>query len=125
MASVSTPSSSDHLGGSDMPIDFDHLQRFTMGNRSLEAEVLSLFRSQSHSCIERLKTASDDRDWHEAAHTLKGAAAGIGAWAVHEASRTVEQMQGNVRVSDGYTALDTLEAAISDTDAMIAQFLNE
>lgn len=115
----------DPTVGGDLPVDFDHLQRFTMGNRSLEREVLSLFRTQSHACIDRLKTAADDRDWREAAHTLKGAAAGIGAWAVHDASGKAEKLQGDERLRDGAAAIGLLEAAVGDTDTMIAQFLNE
>lgn len=125
MGMISQNDTTGGTGNVELPIDFDHLQRFTMGNRSLEREVLDLFRTQSHSCVERLKGAGDDRAWREAAHTLKGAAAGIGAWAVHEASRAAEKMQGEVRTRDGQSAIGALEAALCDTDAMIAQFLNE
>jgi len=125
MASPSDSPSPQAAPGADLAVDFDHLQRFTMGNRALECEVLALFRTQSHSCLERLRQARDDQDWKMAAHTLKGAAAGIGAWAVHEASQAAERMEGETRMSGGAAAIGVLEAAVSETDAMIAQFLNE
>lgn len=109
----------------DLPIDFDHLQSFTLGNRNLEREVLTLFRAQSRQCLDRLRAATDDRAWKEAAHTLKGSASGIGAWDVREASEKAERLQGAERQGGGSAAIAELEAAIAQTDVFIAQFLNE
>ena len=111
--------------GDDLPIDFDHLQRFTLGNRCLEREVLTLFRTQARTCIDRMRQADDDKAWHEAAHTLKGSAAGIGAWAVQEAAREAERLAGPERLSGAEAAIAGLESAVGQTDVFIAQFLNE
>lgn len=120
-----TPDADLSMMGDDLPIDFDHLQRFTLGNRCLEREVLTLFRTQARTCIDRLRQAEDDKAWHEAAHTLKGSAAGIGAWAVQEAAREAERLTGSERQSGGEVAIAGLETAVGQTDVFIAQFLNE
>ena len=64
----------------DRPVDLVHLAKYTMGNRELELEVLTLFTKQSLIYLERLSNAADQQTWKEAAHTLKGSARGIGAW---------------------------------------------
>ena len=111
--------------GDDLPIDFEHLQSFTLGNRNLEREVLTLFRDQSRLCIDRLRSAADDKSWKEAAHTLKGSASGIGAWAVRDATEKAERLAGPARIVDGTAAITAVESAVDETDVFIAQFLNE
>jgi len=105
-------------------VDFDQLQRFTLGNRSLEEEVLTLFRTQSVLYIERLRGASDDLAWLEAAHTLKGSAAGIGAHRVREAALECERLTGEDRASNGEAALLRLQDRLKEADLLIAAFLN-
>ena len=56
------------------PVDLVHLSRYTLGNRSLEREVLSLFLTQSAIYLQRLRDAGTDKDWADAAHTIKGSA---------------------------------------------------
>lgn len=106
-------------------VDFDHLQRFTMGNRSLEQEVLTLFRTQSKIYMKRLRDADSDRGWREAAHTLKGSAAGIGAHRVREAAAACEQLAGEARRAEGADKLRRLDSALSEADLLIAKFLND
>lgn len=76
------------------PVDLVHLAKYTMGNRELEHEVLSLFSKQSLIYLERLRNAADQQTWKEAAHTLKGSARGIGAWHVAEVVADLEQQDG-------------------------------
>ncbi len=120
---------SSHFGDTpeahDSPVDLVHLARHTFGDAELEREVLQLFVTQSRIYLNRLKESRDVEQWRRSAHTIKGSARGIGAWAVHEASGMAEQMQGEKRLSEGFAAIGMLEAAVNETDAMIAQFLNE
>lgn len=74
-------------------IDRAHLGRFTMGNLSLEAEVLSLFIEQAPVYLERLKTASTQKDWFAAAHTLKGSARAVGARQVADLTEAAERLR--------------------------------
>src|SRR5689334_13235653 len=64
------------------PIDRAHLGRYTLGSLTLEREVLGLFLAQLPLSIEQLRFASTDREWHVAAHTIKGSARAVGAWHV-------------------------------------------
>lgn len=79
--------SPDHV----RPVDLVHLAKYTMGNRELEHEVLTLFSKQSLIYLERLRNAADQQTWKEAAHTLKGSARGIGAWQVADVVARLEQ----------------------------------
>ena len=48
------------LAPDDRPIDLVHLARMTLGDRSLEREVLQLFDRQSALLIARMRTAAPD-----------------------------------------------------------------
>jgi HPt (histidine-containing phosphotransfer) domain-containing protein len=71
------------------PIDFAHLNRQTMGDRTLEQEVLALFIHQANSVCEQIAHAG-----HEGrlrlAHTLKGAAKGVGAFPIADCLAELE-----------------------------------
>ena len=75
---------------SSRPVDLVHLSRYTLGERELEREVLELFCSQSLIYIERLREARSDKDWKDAAHTLKGSASAIGAWRAKEGQFAID-----------------------------------
>jgi HPt (histidine-containing phosphotransfer) domain-containing protein len=70
-------------------IDLDHLQRMTLGEKELEREVLMLFAQQSTDLLARLEKLP--REGASLAHTLKGSARGIGAFAVAEAADDLER----------------------------------
>ncbi|MHA1522875.1 MAG: Hpt domain-containing protein [Alphaproteobacteria bacterium] len=122
---ATSPAGQTGFGIEDPAVDFDHLQRFTMGNRELECEVLNLFRTQSKLLLEKLHNASDDRAWLEAAHTMKGSAAGIGAWRVQEAAAKVEKLDRAQRRKIGQSLLCPLEETLREADQFIAAFLND
>ena len=71
-------------------IDEVHLQRMTLGDRSLEREVLKIFARQTILTLERIAGFGPARA-AAAAHTLKGSARGIGAWRVAQAAERLEQ----------------------------------
>jgi HPt (histidine-containing phosphotransfer) domain-containing protein len=81
------------LAPDDGPIDFDHLKRMTLGDASLEQEVLAMFAAQSTKLIGAL--AALPADAGALAHTLKGSARAIGAFGVGEAAARLEQALGN------------------------------
>ena len=70
-------------------IDLDHLERMTLGEKELEREVLMLFAQQSADLLARLEKLP--REGASLAHTLKGSARGIGAFAVAEAADDLER----------------------------------
>jgi HPt (histidine-containing phosphotransfer) domain-containing protein len=107
------------LAPDDRPIDLVHLARTTLGDRSLEREVLQLFDRQSILLIARMRTASPD-GMAMLAHTLKGSARGIGAWRVARAAEALEQAGGSNEIGG---ALDRLASAADEARAVIADLL--
>lgn len=108
----------------DMPrpgeraIDLVHLSRMTLGERSLEREVLALFDRQTEILLPRIRLA-EARAAATLAHTLKGSALGIGAFRVARAAEAVEQATGG----EVAAAVATLGVAIAETRAEIARLL--
>src|SRR5258708_33955810 len=72
----------------DGPIDIEHLRRMTLGDISLEHEVLALFSAQAASLFAALTAFPPDAG--ALAHTLKGSARAIGAVAVADAAADLE-----------------------------------
>lgn len=72
------------------PVDLAHLARQTLGDRDLEREVLCMFVHQIGSVRERIATA-DAAERKMLAHTLKGSARGIGAFALADCAGEIEE----------------------------------
>jgi HPt (histidine-containing phosphotransfer) domain-containing protein len=76
------------LAPDDGPVDFDHLKRMTLGDAGLEREVLAMFSAQSAALVDKLSALPTDA--RALAHTLKGSARAIGAFAVADAATRLE-----------------------------------
>ena len=76
------------------PIDLAHLTRQTMGDRDLEQEILNLFIQQAQSIGEKLAKA-DAEARAQLAHTLRGAAGGVGAFAIADCAAEIEKEPSN------------------------------
>jgi HPt (histidine-containing phosphotransfer) domain-containing protein len=115
-----TASSRQTAVGSERPvvIDEDHLRRMTLGDRSLEREVLEIFVRQTAIMLGRISDAEPSLA-AAAAHTLKGSARGIGAWRVARAADWLEQAAGNGRNGDIDDAVEKLKAASLEVSAAI------
>ena len=101
-------------------IDFAHLARMTLGDASLEAEVLRLFERQAVVLLAHMRDASPAAA-AAFAHTLKGSARGIGAWELAAAAEAVERSAE--RVSASARAVARLAAAVEAARAGIARRL--
>ena len=103
----------------DSPIDMQHLGRMTLGEQSLENEVLALFAAQSHDLVGRL--AAMPADAAALAHTLKGSARAIGAFRVADAALGLEAaMKTNGDVTKAMSALrQTVEEARKTIDGLL------
>ena len=102
-----------------------HLSRYTLGERALEGEVLELFQTKAAVWLQRLGAAQMDREWKEAAHTLKGSARAIGAWRVGDAAERAEALSAEA-LADGRTgALRELELAVGEAKAYIRTLLED
>src|SRR5262245_64507770 len=73
-------------------IDRADLARFTLGNESLAREVLELFAAQAPLYLAALQRASSEREWREAAHTLKGSAGAVGARQLQRLAELAERV---------------------------------
>lgn len=71
------------------PIDLEHFAAATFGDRALQREVLGLFEAQAAKLMETIRSARG-REQAEAAHALKGAARGIGAFGVAAEAEKIE-----------------------------------
>ncbi|WIY51669.1 Hpt domain-containing protein [Devosia sp. YIM 151766] len=72
------------------PIDLVHLARQCLGDENLELEILRLFDATLLTYFERLKLATSFDDLAIHLHAIKGAAAGVGAWAVADLAKALE-----------------------------------
>ncbi|HEX9469801.1 MAG TPA: Hpt domain-containing protein [Bradyrhizobium sp.] len=99
----------------DGPIDIEHLRRMTLGDASLEREVLAMFSAQAAGVFAMLSTLPPDAG--ALAHTLKGSARAIGAFAVADAAQDLETAFGNG--SDPSQALGALDDAITEARSAI------
>lgn len=104
------------------PIDLVHLSRMTLGDRALERDVLGLFDRQIGFLMERIETA-ESRVAAAAAHTLKGSAQGIGAFALAKVAAQVEEAATSGDVSGRREGTENLRAAIREARAEIAGLL--
>lgn len=105
------------------PVDLEHLARYTLGERALEREILELFCTQSVLYLAQLRAAMSDRDWRDAAHSLKGSARAIGAWRAAKAAERAEALQGDVLTQLRTAQIDEIDASLREAEAYIASVL--
>lgn len=110
---------------SSRPVDLVHLSRYTLGERELEREVLELFCSQSLIYIERLRAARSDKDWKDAAHSLKGSASAIGAWRAAAAAATAEALSGEALSQARALRLREIESTVGEAETYIGTLLED
>ena len=108
------------------PIDLAHLAQYTGGDARLDAEVLQLFSSQCGTTLERLESFLDGPDtnaWREAAHSLKGAASGIGAFAIVEMAGRAESANPDADHEKAADCLARLRESCEVVQAFIASYV--
>jgi HPt (histidine-containing phosphotransfer) domain-containing protein len=107
------------LAPDDGPIDIEHLERMTLGDASLEREVLAMFSAQAVRLIGQLATLPSDAGG--IAHTLKGSARAIGAFGVAEAAENLEAaIRNRDNPSEALAELrDAVAQARTAIDAML------
>ncbi len=99
---------------SEPPIDLEHFEAATFGDRALQREVLGLFGEQAAKLLQVIRS-SGAKERSEAAHALKGAARGIGAFLVAAEAEKIEQGE------DG--AMEALAARIAEAQNAAAVLL--
>ncbi|WP_168192783.1 Hpt domain-containing protein [Undibacter mobilis] len=104
-------------------LDRQHLARMTLGNRSLEHEVLELFDRQAELLLGRMRK-SDSDGVYAMAHALKGSAAGIGAAEVARAAELTERATKG-SAEECSAAIDRLAGAVDKARAVITELLRQ
>ena len=106
----------------EQAIDVDHLARMTLGDRSLEREVLQLFDRQAEMLLARMRQSAPAVAG-AFAHTLKGSSRAIGAWRVALAAEAVELAAAAGNGAEVNAAIIRLDGAIGEARGVIAEFL--
>jgi HPt (histidine-containing phosphotransfer) domain-containing protein len=107
------------------PIDLEHLARYTGGERALNAEILKLFDGQVTDMVGQLNAVIEARDakrWREIAHTIKGAARGVGAFGMGEAAAAAEPIDP-ANAEKARAAVDALQAEAETVRGFIQKYL--
>jgi HPt (histidine-containing phosphotransfer) domain-containing protein len=97
-------------------VDFAYLEGFAAGDAQVVEEVLALFREQAALWSKMLDPASEG--WRDAVHTMKGAARGVGAFALGDVCEQVEE-------EDGAEGLDAVKHALDVALADVAAYVHE
>jgi HPt (histidine-containing phosphotransfer) domain-containing protein len=101
------------------PVDLKHLRRYTMGDHSLEKEILGLFLGQLPQTIKALSEATTDQDWRIAAHTLKGSGRAVGAWRVARLAELAERQFNTSNRALCSQAVERIEEAAEEARMFI------
>ncbi len=98
-------------------VDFKHLETYVAGDRGLAREVLGLFSDHARTVLPTLDPAGPNEAWRHAAHSLKGSALGVGAFALAEVCGAAEQAQDasmEVKIAARARIADALGQALTD-----------
>ena len=106
-------------------IDLEHLAKYTGGEKALNDEILRLFDGQISTMVTELNglvAGQDAKRWREIAHTIKGAARGVGAFEMGEAAAKAEPVNP-ADSAQAQAALQKLEREAETVRAFIATYL--
>jgi HPt (histidine-containing phosphotransfer) domain-containing protein len=109
------------------PVDLAHLARYTGGEYALNADVLQLFLDQSADLMNELPAVIEARDgkrWRHITHSLKGAARGIGAFALADTAAEAEPLDLSEHTPEAVTALGALKERTEAVQAFIRLYLD-
>jgi HPt (histidine-containing phosphotransfer) domain-containing protein len=96
-------------------VDFSVLDRTTGGDDEVAEEVLGLFVQQAGMWSPMLDARQEG--WKDAVHTIRGAAAGIGAGALASVCAEAEAAERDVVPTKLDRVRDALNAALADVAA--------
>ncbi|HEY4113533.1 MAG TPA: Hpt domain-containing protein [Rhizomicrobium sp.] len=114
------------MSASARPVDLAHLARYTGGDAALDAEVLQLFIDQSAILLRDLQAVLETRDtksWKYITHSLKGAARGIGAFALADVAAEAEPIDPAVQAEAAAAAVSALQAKAEGVQLFVRDYL--
>jgi HPt (histidine-containing phosphotransfer) domain-containing protein len=107
----------------ERPIDMEHLRRQALGDPALEAEILMLYADMSRIYFSRVEASRNPEELAQHLHTLKSAAAGIGAWSVRDLTRLAEDDIRAGKVNP--ERIDDIALAVNECAEFISELLAE
>lgn len=99
-------------------IDIDHLRRFTLGDRELEAELFELFLGQVPTSLTQMQQSKTVESWAFAAHSIKGAARAVGAMKIAQLASEAEDLEFENSAARDAIIVD-LTQALADVHAFV------
>jgi HPt (histidine-containing phosphotransfer) domain-containing protein len=101
----------------------DHLDQQSLGDPGLRDEVLRLYAQMSSVYLGRIEESTSIPLLLEHLHTLKSAAAGIGAWGVRDLARRAEDA---LRLGEPVNPehIQEIAAAVADCQRFIAELVS-
>ena len=107
------------------PIDLEHLDRYTGGDRGINAEILALFDGQCRTILAEMDalagSETHSKAWQELTHKLKGAARGVGAFALGASAAEAEKAPPGCR----YEIMAQLKRDSAAVHTFIEEVLNK
>lgn len=111
------------------PLDLVHLAHQTLGDRSLEIELLNLFDRQAEQLLRQLEAgagSADRRLRRDLAHTMKGSARAVGALRVASRAQDYEELVFSSATESAIAdACSSLALAVAEVRAEIADLLGD
>lgn len=106
------------------PIDLVYLAKQCLGDAALEHEMLRLFDTTIQTYLTRLLAAEAPDQVLFTLHTIKGAAAGVGAFAIADLAKA---MEADVRagMSINPEQLDDLKIAVEEVSVFVEDVLSK
>lgn len=97
-------------------LDRNHLKMMTGGDADLAAEVIEIFRHQADIWGRLLSAREAPEAWADAAHSLKGAALGIGALKLAKTCAQAETLgrSGEVSAAQAAVMLEEVRADLGE-----------
>lgn len=99
------------------PIDMEHLSHQALGDPGLQEEVLRLYARMSQVYLNRIEDSTSVPMLLEHLHTLKSAAAGIGAWGVRDLAKLAEDELRSGQVNP--ERIDDIGLAVAECIAFV------
>lgn len=114
---------SESFEGPHRPLDLQHLARQTLGDAGLQEEVLRLFDELQRTYFDRLEGSTTRNELIVNLHALKGAAVGVGAFALAELARVAEdELRAGAPVNP--ERVDDIGLAVEEASAYIATLVD-
>ncbi len=106
------------------PIDMRHLSRQTLGDWGIQVEVLRLFDERVRRYLASARAARVSAECCRALDLIAGAAAGVGAWSLHDLAVAVER-EAQLAGGQPFERLDDLCIAVEEVRTFVAELLKD